>query len=109
VINQTSLAVTATQSVYSFNGGGVDLTVTFLSPVDPDDLKRQSVPFGYVTMQAASADGADHTVEVYFDISGEWAHGNTAQDLSWSQTTTSATVALTNTPSSTTRPPGAPS
>ncbi|HEX4788483.1 MAG TPA: DUF5127 domain-containing protein [Actinospica sp.] len=100
VLNQTSLQVTATQSTYSFNGGGVELTVTFLSPVDPDDLKRQCVPFGYVTMQAASTDGAAHAVEVYFDISGEWAHGDTAQNLGWSQTTTSSTVALTNTPTS---------
>jgi hypothetical protein len=100
VLNQTSLQVTATQSSYQFNGGGVDLTVTFFSPVDPDDLQRQCVPFGYVTMQASSADGGSHTVEVYFDISGEWAHGDTTQNLSWSQSTTSSTVALTNTPTS---------
>lgn len=100
VMNQVSLTVTATQSAYVFNGGGVNLTVNFLSPVDPDDLQRQCVPFGYVTMRAASADGNSHAVEAYFDISGEWAHGDTTQNLSWSQTTTASTVALTNTPTS---------
>ena len=99
-MSQISLEVTATQSTYVLNGGGVELTVSFLSPVDPNNLRRQSVPFGYVTMQAASVDGNSHTVEVYFDISGEWAHGDTSQNLSWSQTTTGSTVALTNTPTS---------
>ena len=100
LMNQISLEVTATRSIYVLAGGGVNLTVTFFSPVDPDNLQRQSVPFSYITMQAASADGESHTVEVYFDISGEWAHGDTSQDLSWAQTTTSSTVALTNTPTS---------
>jgi hypothetical protein len=98
VMSQISLEVTATRSIYVLAAGGVNLTVTFFSPVDPDDLKRQCVPFSYVTMQAASSDGNSHSVEVYFDISGEWAHGDTTQDLSWTQTTTSSTVALTNTP-----------
>jgi len=100
VMNQTSLEVTATRSIYVLNGGGVNLTVTFFSPVDPENLQRQCVPFSYITMQAASSDGNSHTVEVYFDISGEWAHGDTTQDLSWSQTVTSSTIALTNTPTS---------
>jgi hypothetical protein len=100
VMNQTSLEVTATRSIYVLNAGGVNLTVTFFSPVDPENLQRQCVPFSYITMQAASTDGDSHSVEVYFDISGEWAHGDTAQDLSWSQTTTSATVALLSTPAS---------
>jgi len=100
VMNQTSLEVTATQSVYVLNGGGVNITVTFFSPVDPENLQRQCVPFSYITMQATSTDGNSHSVEVYFDISGEWAHGDTTQDLSWSQTTTSSTIALTNTPTS---------
>jgi len=98
LMNQISLEVTGTRSIYVLAGGGVNLTVTFFSPVDPDDLKRQSVPFSYITIQAASADGDSHSVEVYFDISGEWAHGDTSQDLSWSQTTTKTTVALLNTP-----------
>lgn len=99
-MEQVSLEVTATRSIYVLSGGGVELTVEFLSPVDPDNLRRQSVPFGYVTMRAASTDGEGHAVEVYFDISGEWAHGDTSQNLSWAQTATGSTVALTNTPTS---------
>src|SRR5437899_1568398 len=37
---QTSAGLTATTSTYGFSGGGVSLTVAFLSPVDPVDLRR---------------------------------------------------------------------
>ena len=97
-MTQVSLEVTATRSIYTFTAGGINLTATFFSPVDPANLQRQCVPFGYVTIDVVSTSSASHTVEVYFDISGEWADGNTAVDINWAQTTTSSTVALTNTP-----------
>jgi hypothetical protein len=97
-MSQTSLQVTSTQSIYTLTGGGVTLTVNFFSPIDLDDLQRQCVPFSYITAQAASSDGGDHAVELYFDISGEWAHGDSTQDISWTQQQTSATTALSFTP-----------
>jgi hypothetical protein len=97
-ITQTSLQVTSTQSIYTMTGGGVTLTVNFFSPVELGDLQRQCVPFSYITAQAASNDGGDHTVELYFDISGEWAHGDSTQDIDWAQQQTSATTALNFTP-----------
>lgn len=48
----------------------VTLTVTFFSPVYPDDLAKQSQQFSYVSAKAASADGASHSVQVYMDVSG---------------------------------------
>ncbi|MEK8169392.1 DUF5127 domain-containing protein [Streptomyces sp. M19] len=69
-MTQTDRQITATRSVFTLTGGGITLTVTFLSPVDPDDTRRQSAPFGYVTVEAATADGASHAVEVYLDTSG---------------------------------------
>jgi hypothetical protein len=99
-MTQTALAVTATRSTYTLTGGGVTLTVTFLSPVELGDLQRQSIPFSYVTVTAASSDGASHQVSIYLDISAEWAHGDTSQQVTWAQRTTGATVALTATPAS---------
>jgi hypothetical protein len=95
---QTALVVTATSSHYTFQVGGVRLDVTFFSPVDPDDLRRQSVPFGYVTMRATSSDGAAHRVSVYLDISGEWAHGDNAQLIGWAQAQVGSQVALSHSP-----------
>jgi Domain of unknown function (DUF4965)/Domain of unknown function (DUF5127)/Domain of unknown function (DUF1793)/Ricin-type beta-trefoil lectin domain-like/Domain of unknown function (DUF4964) len=99
-MTQTSLQVTATRSIYTLTGGGVTLTVTFLSPVDPGNLKRQCAPFGYVTIQAASNDNAAHTVDLHLDTSGEWVHGNSATPITWAQRQTGSMTVLTCTPAS---------
>ncbi|KAF9007830.1 hypothetical protein BDQ17DRAFT_1422506 [Cyathus striatus] len=41
---------------------------TYLSPLDPTDLARQSLPFGYYYIDAWSLDGKLHAVRFYFDI-----------------------------------------
>ena len=97
-LTQTSLQVTATRSIYTLTGGGVTLTVTFFSPVDPENLQRQSVPLSYVTVGVASADGNAHRVSVYLDISGEWAHGDNNAQVTWLAQQTGSTTALTFTP-----------
>src|SRR5262249_22600196 len=48
---------------------------------------RQSAPISYITASAWSADGGDHKVSLYFDISGEWAHGDTGQKINWKRET----------------------
>lgn len=71
LVTQTAFTYTATSSVFSFDVAGlVTLTATFLSPVYPSDLVRQSTLFSYVQLAAASADGKAHSVQVYSDISG---------------------------------------
>ena len=99
-MTQASVQITATRSIYTLTAGGITLTVTFFSPVDLSNLQRQSVPFGYVTMQAASNDGRSHTVDLHLDVSGEWAHGNVTTPIVWSQQRTASTIALTTTPAS---------
>ena len=47
----------------------VTMNITFLSPVFPTDLKRQSLPFSYLDVVVASMDGATHDVQLYTDIS----------------------------------------
>jgi hypothetical protein len=81
---QTLLQVTPTRSVFSLEGGGVGLTVEFLSPVETGDLRRQSIPMSYVLMTASSLDGAAHDVQLYMDISGEWTSGDDSQVITWS-------------------------
>ncbi len=84
-MTQTGLTVTPTQSRYQLEGGGVRLHLDFLSPIEPTDLKRMSVPLGYVFASAQSADGKPHTVSVYFDITGEWAHGDDNAPITWNR------------------------
>lgn len=44
----------------------------------------QSLPFSYLALSAVANDGGSHTVEVYTDISAEWASGDPTQTVSWS-------------------------
>ena len=84
-MTQLSSHVTGTRSVFVLTGGGVNLTATFFAPVDPANLKRQCVPFGYLTIEAASVDGRAHTVDVHVDTSAEWVHANPATPVTWTQ------------------------
>ncbi len=78
-------ALTPTNTEYVLDGGGVTLTLDFLSPVEPVDLKRQSAPLGYVRASARASDGKSHAVHLYFDISGEWAHPDSTQPVRWAR------------------------
>ncbi|WP_371477373.1 glutaminase domain-containing protein [Kitasatospora sp. NBC_00315] len=95
---QRSLEITATRSTYVLEAGGVELTLTFLSPVEPGDPRRQSMPLSYLTVGARSTDGADHKVSVYFDISGEWAHAHDDTPIGWAQQQTGSVTSLAITP-----------
>ncbi|PVF95783.1 DUF1793-domain-containing protein [Serendipita vermifera] len=82
--NQTSATFTATQSTFTLKAGGIDLTATFLSPVEPTDLLKHSIPFSYLSLSAVSNDGASHSVQVYTDISAEWVSGDNDLIVNWS-------------------------
>ncbi|KAF7332012.1 MPN domain-containing protein [Mycena kentingensis (nom. inval.)] len=83
---QKSAKFTSTQSIFVLSAGAVDLTVTFLSPVEPDDFSKQSLPFSYMAISAASTDGKAHNVQIYSDISAEWVSGDTKQLVTWNTT-----------------------
>jgi hypothetical protein len=82
-LTQTGLTVTPTRSVFELSGGGVGVTVEFLSPVEPGDLTRQSIPLSYVTFTVRATDGKQHDVQVYADVTGEWCSGDPAQEITW--------------------------
>ena len=48
--------------------GVVEMNITFLSPLTPSDLMRQSLVFSYLDVSVTSADGAAHDVQLYTDI-----------------------------------------
>ena len=97
---QQSVTVTGTRSTFVLKAGAVNLTVTFFSPVDPQNLQRQSIPMSYVTVDTAANDGGSHHVSVYMDVSGEWAHGDVTQGVNWAQQVVGTMQALTIQPSS---------
>jgi hypothetical protein len=103
-MRQTGLTITPTRSTFVLEQAGVEVTVEFLSPVEPGDLRRQSMPLSYLSTHARSVDGHAHQVSLYFDVSGEWAYGDTDARITWGRTTTPAggntLLTLTSTPAS---------
>lgn len=69
-MDQTSVKVFPTRSIYEFAGQGVKVTLTFMTPALPDDLTAFSLPLSYVTWSATGSDGAAHDVEVFLSASG---------------------------------------
>lgn len=90
VVNQVSLEYTSTKSIFSFDvAGKVRLDVTFLSPVYPDDLSRQSQQFSYIAIKVVSSDGSPHNVKVYMDVSAGESSFSRCLDFMWSRLTSS--------------------
>ncbi len=81
---QKASYITPTQTIFTIAAGPVELTVTFMSPVEYDNIELQSIPLSYVFVSAKSTDGANHKVEVYMDMSAEWASSDDVQTAKWS-------------------------
>ena len=62
------------------------LTVTFLSPVEANDIQKLSIPLSNIFVHAQSSDGKAYAVSLYFDISDEWAHGDSNALINWENT-----------------------
>jgi hypothetical protein len=72
-LEQKSLTVLPTRTIYTFAGAGVELTLTFMTPALPDDLDVLSWPVTYVTYDVKATDGKEHKVQGLFAASGELA------------------------------------
>ncbi|KAK2625981.1 hypothetical protein QTJ16_004243 [Diplocarpon rosae] len=88
LVSQESFEYTSQRSTFIMNvGGKVTLNVTFLSPVTPTDLRRQSVIGTYLSVAVSSRDGATHSVQLYADTSGEWVNPtHNGEAVAWSFT-----------------------
>ena len=68
---QTRLEVLPTRTIYEFAGAGAKVGLTFFTPALPDDLDVLSRPLTYLEWSAASSDGREHAVEIYFDAGSD--------------------------------------
>jgi hypothetical protein len=85
---QTSVTVSATTTTYAFAAGGVALGVSFSTPVLGDDLATWIAnPVTFLTLTAASADGAPHDVGLYFEHTAELAVNDVSANISWARDT----------------------
>jgi hypothetical protein len=84
-MRQVGLEVTPTRTLYRFEAGGVSLSLTFMSPLLPEDLEVMSRPLTYVTWEARSTDGRAHQVSLYFDCTAELAVNTVDQRVTWTR------------------------
>jgi hypothetical protein len=70
-LEQTSLEVWPTRTIYKFQGAGVALDLAFMTPALPEDIDLLSRPVTYVVWQVRATDGQSHHVKLYFGASGE--------------------------------------
>lgn len=78
---QNSVIVNATQTIYKFSAGKVDLELTFTSPLLMDNLELLARPVSYVSFKLKSNDGKKHSAQVYFGASTDIATNNPAQEV----------------------------
>jgi hypothetical protein len=78
---QNNVSLSATQTHYNFTCGPVNLNVQFVSPLLPDDLNLLSRPVNYINYQVTSNDGARHEVQLYFEITPQWAVNEVSQEV----------------------------
>jgi hypothetical protein len=86
-MEQTSLTVTPTRSVYTFAAGGVALTVTFFTPAFPSDLDLISRPVTYLSFTAtgtATGDG-QHDVSLLVDVNPVIAVNTSDEQVTWAR------------------------
>ncbi len=84
-LHQTSLKLTPTTTRYSFEGHGIGVTMSFLTPLLPKSLDVFSRPVTYLTWEISSTDGQTHDVSVYIDNSAEIAVNTSGERVVWSR------------------------
>ncbi|KAI0312550.1 hypothetical protein OF83DRAFT_1031803, partial [Amylostereum chailletii] len=86
--------ITPTRTIFTLEAGPLELNITYLSPIEPDDFIRQSIPFSYLAFEARSTDGSPHHMQVYTGINGQWLGPDITQNHTWAtaQTTNGSQV-----------------
>jgi hypothetical protein len=80
-MTQTSVQVTPTHTVYTFQAGGVTLNVTFFTPAFPRDLDVLSRPVTYLEFSATGAEA--HKVTLLVDVDPVVAANTADEPVTW--------------------------
>jgi Domain of unknown function (DUF4965)/Domain of unknown function (DUF5127)/Domain of unknown function (DUF1793)/Domain of unknown function (DUF4964) len=93
-IQQASVIVTPTRTIYRFQGSNIELTVQFFTPAFPDNLDVLSRPATYVIWEAHALDGKDHDVDIYFDVDARIAVNTADQPVTWGRSKSTDLIVL---------------
>lgn len=70
-LTQVSYNCDALSTYYTFEGAGVTLSLTFMTPLFMDDLDVMTRPVSYLKTEVKSNDGEKHSVKVKISVSEE--------------------------------------
>ena len=95
VMQQTSRTVTPTHTRYTFNGGGIELDLTFFTPTILSDLDVLSRPVTYISFRVKSIDGVPHKdVSVLIDVAPVIAVNAPGEAVTYSRNQTETQTVL---------------
>ncbi len=94
VAEQQSVDLNATQTLYKFKCGAVDMQLTFTSPLLLNNMDVLTRPVSYVSYKVRSNDGKPHQVKVYFGASTTIAVNTPQQEVTTQKYATSALSVL---------------
>jgi hypothetical protein len=78
---QNSVKLNATQTIYNFTCGKIDLTLTFTSPLLINDLAILSRPVSYISARMKATDNLLHDVRLFLGASTDIATNTPAQEV----------------------------
>jgi hypothetical protein len=91
---QSSVEVLPTRTIYTFEGAGVRVTVTFTTPLLPHDLDLISRPATYLDWEVSATDGKQHDAAIYYDNNAALVVNKLDEAVVWSRQHTPAGDAL---------------
>ena len=87
---QKSVNMNATQTMYAFKCGAIDLDLTFTSPLLINDLDIMTRPVSYISFKTKSNDDKQHDVQIYFGATTDLAVNTPSQPVTAQQFTNGA-------------------
>ena len=78
---QLSIDMSATATNYTFTSGGVELLLSFTSPLIINDLSILSRPVSYLSMKTKSIDGQTHQVQLYVGVAAAIASNKGTEEM----------------------------
>ena len=77
--------ITPTRTVVTMQSPEIELSITFLTPAFPDDLRVMARPITYMTWDVKSRTTATHEVALYLDADGAIATNSGEEPVVWSR------------------------
>ena len=93
-MEQKSVTILPLTTDYVFEAAGVELKLSFMTPLLMEDLKLMSRPISYIDYTLTSVDGKAHSVKLFFDVAAELAVNTYDQQVTLDRTEYSLTASM---------------